>query len=192
MILDHVALLVESVMAGRRFCAEQGYALGPVDEFPAEGTRECYVGEAHASGRLLLMEPIADGPYRRAMAARGPGLHHIGIAVPDLDAYVLGLPRSSWYLHPRCLPTLRTGQLAWLARPGTPLLVEVAQSEASAPSSRQPFCTKLEIAQGMVQPSLLQALGLAGIVCSSDDDNWLAIGERRLRLGELLAAAGCR
>ena len=67
--LDHVALLtrsIEGTLAKLRDAGViDGHPVGPVEPFPAEGTRECYLGAQ--SRKLLLMEAVGtDGPYARA------------------------------------------------------------------------------------------------------------------------------
>lgn len=67
--LDHVALLTRSVEGTVAKLTQEGtidgHVVGPIETFPAEGTRECYIGAA--SGKLLLMEAVGTrGPYARA------------------------------------------------------------------------------------------------------------------------------
>ena len=102
--LHHVALLVESLEALLPSLAARGWASGPINSYPKEGTREAYVGAADPAaepyGRLLLVQSAGAGPYARALSERGPGLHHLGLAVPDLSAFAAALPASGWYVHP--------------------------------------------------------------------------------------------
>ena len=67
---DHVALLVKSVDSMVLRIDQLGFKRGKVEEFPSEGTKEVYVGNEDYPGRLLLMEPIGEGPYASALAKR--------------------------------------------------------------------------------------------------------------------------
>ena len=171
--LDHVALVVadlEGAIARTPLPAE------PIGTFPGEGTREAYVGAASRDARLLLVTPIdpaSDGPYARALRSRGAGLHHLGLAVDDVAAYVDALAGSGWYVLPG---TIDLPYGCWLARPGVPLLVEVGGArEVDA----EPVVTSLEVAEGD-RPGLLAALGVAGLLPSPDGETWVTVaGERR-------------
>ena len=78
--IDHVAVLVADLEAALRDLTPLGLETGPIEEFPSEGTRECYLGRSDQSAKLLLLTPHGDaGPYARALARRGPGLHHVGL-----------------------------------------------------------------------------------------------------------------
>ncbi|MFK7960935.1 MAG: VOC family protein [Phycisphaerales bacterium] len=123
-MLDHVALLVPSIEAAAAALGSLRAERGPVEEFPSEGTREMYIGAPGTGGRLLLLQPMgASGPYARAMAKRGPGLHHIAYRVADIDTFIDAHP--GWLLHPISLKTHPRSATAWFARPGIPILLEV-------------------------------------------------------------------
>ena len=107
--LDHVALLTRSVEGTVAKLTQEGtidgQAVGPIETFPAEGTRECYIGAA--SGKLLLMEAVGTrGPYVRALAKRGPGLHHVAFTVPDLQS---ALALGGWQQHAICAKSVPRG-----------------------------------------------------------------------------------
>ena len=172
--LDHVALVCPHLEAALARLASLGVGpTGPIEAFPAEGTREVYLGEGAA--RLLLMEPTSpDGPYARALAKRGPGLHHVAVRVPDLDAFLAGV--RGWLLLPASLATIAQSRTAWLARPGVATLVEVQQA-ASLPHGA-PLVEAVEV------PGALQVSPRMGLT-PSDQGVWLTIGGRRLQAVEL-------
>ena len=127
--------VVESCLSARAFSQERdggdqkaGYEMGPVEDFPSEGTREVYVGPPGGEGLLLLMEAIGPGPYWNAMEKRGPGLHHIAINVASADVFVVDLAGSGWLLHPTSLHTWAHQKVIYLARPGLRVLIEVQQA----------------------------------------------------------------
>ena len=124
--LDHVALLTRSVEGTVAKLTQEGtidgQAVGPIETFPAEGTRECYIGAA--SGKLLLMEAVGTrGPYVRALAKRGPGLHHVAFTVPDLQS---ALALGGWQQHAICAKSVPRGT-GWLFCRGVPTLLELTE-----------------------------------------------------------------
>ncbi|MGV3527214.1 MAG: hypothetical protein ACO1RX_23565 [Candidatus Sericytochromatia bacterium] len=125
MLVDHIAFLSADLArqsdALPAFCRKQA-----MESFPAEGTREQYVELAADSPRLLLLEPIAAGPYARALTKRGPGLHHLGATTPSLQALVPTLSAQGLRLHPISIQTLAQG-VVWLCRPGLPFLIELVE-----------------------------------------------------------------
>ncbi len=85
-ILNHVALLVPSVVRAAEALRGYGFSIGEVEEWEGELTREIYVGYG-AKASLLLMEPAGEtGSYRRALEKRGPGLHHLAVDVQERKA----------------------------------------------------------------------------------------------------------
>lgn len=173
--LDHVALLVadlEGAIARTPLPAE------PIGTFPGEGTREAYVGASSRDARLLLVTPFdlaGDGPYARAQRSRGTGLHHLGLAVPDVVAYVAGLAGSGWYVLPGSVATLPDE--VWLARPGVPLLLEVTRGPAVAGEA---VVTEVAIPEGG-RTGIIGALGVPGVVASYDGEIWVTVGGERRR-----------
>lgn len=162
-MLHHVALLVPDLQRALAGVRALGLEPGPIDEFPAEGTRESYCGQGAA--RLLLLEAIGPGPYQRALAKRGPGLHHVAVAVEDGPALCAA---SGWLLHPRTLAS--QPHTLWLARPGVGALVEVMHD--AKPDQGPP------VVEGVEVPGLR---GLVpGLRASLDDGAWLSIRGRRL------------
>lgn len=100
--IDHVGLLVRSIEhALERLDLSASRDL--IEEFPAGGTREIYVGDADGAGRFLLMQPSGAGPYERAMRKRGHGLHHVAFSVRDLASFAESIEGSGWLLHPASL-----------------------------------------------------------------------------------------
>ena len=125
--LDHVALLTQSI---ERSCTALGVSPDNIEEFPAEGTRELYLG-APGGARLLLMQAIGPGPYQDALSKRGPGLHHVALCVEHTRAFAAA---SGWLVHPRFLD--QPDRMLWLAHPAVPCLVELM---AGPPLSGDPI-----------------------------------------------------
>jgi len=125
MFVDHIAILTADLRrqsdALPTFCTKQ-----PIETFPAEGTQEQYLTLSARSPSLLLIQAIAEGPYRRALRKRGPGLHHIGFKTPALEAQVSQLCAQGLQLHPISSQTSAQG-VSWLYLPGMPFLIELAE-----------------------------------------------------------------
>lgn len=186
---DHIGILVCDVMAGLESLPPEDWPIGEIETFPQEGTKEVYIGPASASGRLLLLEPIGEGPYRDALQKRGPGLHHIAINVDDVMAFTGRISGSGWYLHAKSLITFEKHHTVWLARPGVPLLIEVVQTNSAAESERAPFVSRIEAPLPENKPLLSSALGIDQFLPSPEPKVYLTIdGDRRL-LEDLVAVS---
>lgn len=124
--LDHIAFLVGDLDAARagleRLDLDPGFEFEEPQTFESEGTLEAYAGP------LLFIQPIGDGPYADAHAARGPGLHHLALHVDDMGAFMRRVEGSGWLMHPRSYETSRAAKTVWLARPGVEVLIEVHES----------------------------------------------------------------
>ncbi|MBO8141390.1 MAG: methylmalonyl-CoA epimerase [Firmicutes bacterium] len=84
--LDHVALAVESIDKARPFFEQVlGLPVRTIAEVPEQGVRIAFIDAGRC--RLELLEPLdEDGAVARFLARRGPGLHHIALAVDDIQA----------------------------------------------------------------------------------------------------------
>jgi hypothetical protein len=185
--LSHVAVLVPSAKGAAAVCKASEWELGPVEDFPSEGTREVYVGRPANDALLLLMEAIGPGPYRNALEKRGPGLHHVAVNVASLDDYTASLAGSGWLLHPASLHTLAHRKTVYLARPGLGALIEVQQpGKRDASKRRQRFISEVFIEGDREHQRLLDALRVPGLRLAGKEGAGLVIGGRRMALAELI------
>lgn len=175
-MLSHVAILVKSVDCSVAYLREFGFPIGIKETWDGEGTAEIYVG-GEGSATLLLMEPIAEGAYTRAMSKRGPGLHHIGIDVEDVTQFVDEILGSGWLLHPHSLRSFAKTKTIWLTRPGVASLIEV--HERSTNDARA-FISKIEMPMDERSRSMMKALKLNQIHLSPDQDVYLTMLGQRL------------
>ncbi len=83
--IDHIGIAVENIAAARTVYEELlGMEFQPLEEVAsqqvtvAKGT----VGESHVE---LLEATAPESPLARFIAEKGPGLHHICLAVDDID-----------------------------------------------------------------------------------------------------------
>lgn len=84
--LDHVAIAVPDLQAAiSTFTSILGRPVSGRERIDSEQVDVAFFDLG--SSRLELLEPTAeDSPVGRFLSRRGPGLHHIAIAVPDIDA----------------------------------------------------------------------------------------------------------
>jgi methylmalonyl-CoA/ethylmalonyl-CoA epimerase len=123
MFLDHVAVLTTKI---ELFCKINGLdSHESIEVFEDSGSREQYLDGDGVGGRLLLMQPHGDGPYQRALVKRGPGLHHVGIAVSDLAAALEDWKARGWQVHPASEGTMAPDFGAFLFQRGVPTLIEL-------------------------------------------------------------------
>ena len=90
-IIDHVGIAVNSLEnAIPRWTAVLGSEPAGEELVVSEGVRVAFFGEG--SGRVELLEPMdADSPIARHLDRRGEGVHHVCLAVDDLDATLADL-----------------------------------------------------------------------------------------------------
>lgn len=128
-VLNHIAVVVDNIEKVLIHTQFDHTFIGEIETFPAEGTRELYIGSDVQMGRLLLMQAIGTGPYQRAFEKRGSHFHHIALDVINLDEFVLNLVGSGWLLHPVSLSFYKQQRQVYLCRPGTPILIELQEKD---------------------------------------------------------------
>lgn len=83
--IDHVAVVVDDMNAALRFWQEAlGLPLGGTEHNEHEAVEIAFlpVGES----RVELLQPISeDSGIAKYLAKRGPGMHHLCLAVPDIE-----------------------------------------------------------------------------------------------------------
>lgn len=157
--LDHVAFVVPSIEDAAATLPVPA-DLGAIETFAGEGTRELYVGAPGSTGLLLLMQPIADGPYARALAKRGPGLHHVAVRVEDARAWAHEAGHHGWLLHTASLTSWDAARTLWLCRPGIAGLVEVSEGAAATGA---PFVEAVDVRVEAAQADRVAALDVTGL-----------------------------
>jgi len=92
--LDHVGIAVRSIAeALPLFQLITGGDGSPTEHVAGQGVAVAFVGSGNA--RLELIEPTTpDSPVARFLERRGPGLHHLAYAVPDVAAALERLRRA--------------------------------------------------------------------------------------------------
>jgi len=183
-ILDHIALVVNSVDQSIQKLKKYNFAIGEINEFPSEGTKEVYIANQHDYGKLLLMEPISAGPYRKALQQRGAGLHHVAINVESIERYLEMLSGSGWYLHLHSFSSLKYDTV-WLARANTPLLIEVHQLDLCSVENSADLMVEKVLLNVPVSAHLLNSLQIKELSLSEKSETQLVIEGRTFNLPEL-------
>lgn len=83
--IDHIGIAVNSLAeAIPTYAALLGMNASGEEEVPSERVRVAFFGEGE--GRIELLEATEpDSPVARFLERRGPGVHHLCLAVPDLE-----------------------------------------------------------------------------------------------------------
>lgn len=162
LVCDHIALVVRELEPVLDRLAALGVGADRIEEFPSEGTREVYLGADAQPGRVLLLQPLGSGgPYARALAKRGQGLHHVAFHTTNAHAFIR--ERPGWLLHPQSLESFESNKTLWLARPGIGTLVEAQEGETSYVGT--PLVERLELpVAGPVQAGLVAGLSRATVL----------------------------
>jgi len=167
-IIDHYAFLVESLDESLIRLKEYGYENDTYEVFESEGTKEAYISMGHESGKLLLMEAVSEGPYLKAKSKRGTGLHHIAIKVENLSLFLGELKNSGWYMHLHSFEAQKYNTI-WLARPGTPLLLEISEAKSLCEKNAVDYFIRSADLSLLIDPKLISALNLPELSSSKDN-----------------------
>jgi LAO/AO transport system kinase len=88
--IDHLGIAVQSLEESIRFYESLGLAVAHRESVATERVEVAMlpVGESRIE---LLQASSPDSPVAKFLEKRGPGLHHVALRVPDLNAAVAGL-----------------------------------------------------------------------------------------------------
>ena len=91
--IDHLGIAVKSLEQAAAFYESIGLAVGHRETVAAEKVHVAMLPAGDS--RIELLEPSdADSPIGKFLEKRGPGLHHVALRVPDLNAAVERLRAS--------------------------------------------------------------------------------------------------
>jgi LAO/AO transport system kinase len=95
--IDHLGIAVQSLEQSIAFYESIGFAVSHRETVDAE---EVHVAMLPAGdSRIELLEPsVPDSPIDKFLAKRGPGLHHVALRVPDLNAAISRLQAEGAHL----------------------------------------------------------------------------------------------
>jgi hypothetical protein len=168
----------------------QGFVPGDVHFFPAEGTKEVYIGEEASAPRLLLVEAVEPGPYQRALNKRGPGIHHLGIQVPSLSEFLSAhsykTPDSlCWQIHSGFNSELNPEQTVFLFRRGVPFLLEVHQCSSMQKTPSEFTIKELIIKCDTRFHSFVVSLGIPELTLSINSKDNIRMGQKIFQVSAL-------
>ncbi len=88
--IDHLGIAVQSLEQSIAFYESLGLAVAHRESVPTEKVAVAMLPAGES--RIELLEPTgADSPIAKFLGKRGPGLHHVALRVPDLNAAVTRL-----------------------------------------------------------------------------------------------------
>lgn len=180
-LLNHIAIVVDSIdiiLQSGLFPAEE---IGIIETFESEGTKEVYIGPDNHCAKLLLLEPIAEGPYLQSYNKRGPGLHHICLDVLDIKQFLRHISGSGWQLHPLSLDFYKNCLQVFLTRSGVATLIEVNQCKSL--SDKPNYIENISF--NFNEKRLHQSLSCNSI--SFNKDTILTLSDRSLPISQILS-----
>jgi len=132
--VDHIGVAVRSIDQALDVYRALGLEVAHRERVESQGVETAFlpVGES----RLELLEPTsADSAVGRFLARRGPGLHHICLAVPDVAAALAQLSRKGFRLIDSApVPGAMGRRVAFLhPEAAHGVLLELSEDPGSAP-----------------------------------------------------------
>ena len=132
--LNHIAIVVSDMESALRFWRESlGLTGDAVTSVPSEDVDIAFLelGDAHIE---LIKPTTADSGVAKFLANRGPGLHHLCLEVPDLDAKLAALAASGCELINET-PRERDGRRYAFIHPDSTggVLLELYETKATDP-----------------------------------------------------------
>ncbi len=130
--VHHIGVAVPSIAnALPTFQRLTGSHGSPVEEVASQAVRVCFVGA------LELLEPTGpESVVARFLERRGPGLHHVAYACPDIRAELARLAEAGFRLIDEAPRPGAHGHLVAFLHPGSTERVLVELVEADAPERR--------------------------------------------------------
>jgi methylmalonyl-CoA/ethylmalonyl-CoA epimerase len=127
--LDHVAILVSDLDAAVRLYRDvYGLDLAEIEEVPTEKVRVAIFGRG--AGRIELVCPTdPESALAKRIREKGEGLHHVCLAVPDVEAAMASLrARGAPLLDEKPRPGAGGSKVAFVHPKGSRgVLVELKQ-----------------------------------------------------------------
>jgi len=107
-VLDHIAIAVPAMADALAIWRDAlGLPHTGDDRVEGQGVSVAFLdvddgpggGRTHPGPRIELLEPLSDDtPVGRHIARRGPGIHHLALRVPDVDAAMAALRDKGYRL----------------------------------------------------------------------------------------------
>ena len=92
--VDHIGIAVAKIEDALPFWRDLlGLELTGIEVVPSEKVRVAFLRAG--SARIELLEPTSpDSPIAKALEKRGPGIHHVALAVDDVAARMAALKKA--------------------------------------------------------------------------------------------------
>jgi methylmalonyl-CoA/ethylmalonyl-CoA epimerase len=131
--IDHLGIAVRSIAESLDVYRALGLEVSHREEVPTQGVVTAFlrVGES----RLELLEPTSlDSPVGKFLSRRGPGLHHVCLAVPDIEKALEELKAKGFrLLNPFPVPGAGGKRIAFLhPEAGHGVLLELSEDARDA------------------------------------------------------------
>ena len=131
--VDHIGIAVRSIAESLDIYRALGLEVSKREEVATQGVVAAFlpVGDS----RLELLEPTSvDSPVGRFLARHGPGLHHVCLAVPDIERALADLQAKGFrLLNPAPVPGAGGKRIAFLhPEAGHGVLLELSQDPSAA------------------------------------------------------------
>jgi methylmalonyl-CoA epimerase len=131
--IDHIGIAVRSIAESLDVYRALGLEVSHREEVPTQGVVTAFL--AVGDSRLELLEPTSvDSPVGKFIARRGPGLHHVCLAVPDIEKALAELAGKGFrLLHRVPVPGAVGKRIAFLhPEAGHGVLLELSEDPAGA------------------------------------------------------------
>jgi len=128
--IDHLGIAVTSIDEALGVYRALGLAETHREEVESQGVRTAFLPVGESSVELL--EPTSDSsPVGKFLAKRGPGLHHVCLAVDDIEAALAELRAKGFrLLQDAPVPGAGGKRVAFLhPAAGQGVLIELAEKE---------------------------------------------------------------
>jgi len=141
--VDHIGIAVTSIEAALPLWRDAlGLQFVGIEVVPQDQVRVAILKSPGAGGaRIELLEPTSpDSPVARHLARRGPGIHHVALAVDDLVARMAALARAGKPAMDGAPRAGAEGAKVTFLHPHVAggVLVELTEPARRAPSRRDP------------------------------------------------------
>jgi methylmalonyl-CoA epimerase len=127
--IDHLGIAVKSIAEARKFYEALGLSVEATETVEAERVRAAMV--PLGDSRIELLEATDEASViAKFISKRGEGLHHVAIAVPDIEAAVAEMKRKGVRLVQDRVQRGAGGHLYVFVHPSSAggVLVELVQS----------------------------------------------------------------
>ncbi|MEM3086198.1 MAG: methylmalonyl-CoA epimerase [Halobacteria archaeon] len=96
--LDHVGIAVKDLKEAIKLYEAVGLKVDHIEEVPSEKVRTAFIQVGEVAKIELLESTAPDGPVAKAIEKRGEGVHHVALAVDNIEAAMEAAKRAGLVL----------------------------------------------------------------------------------------------